>query len=346
MCIPKTDRSTSRLHALLLAVWCLSGGCVTGWILAACSAAPAVLHDQTDSMRGPAVTHAPPSDTLHLEPVSHTAFDDARAMAVDPLGFIYVADAGRHVVLKLNATGALEAVIGGPGSREGEFDEPSGVEATNGLVLFVADANNRRIQRFSRSNAYLGSIPLMHAGQANPDSRVTYRRGDGDVEGFSTGRPTAVVSSGSKEVYAIDADRNVVLKWDEDLRLAAVIGDVGAGRGTLAEPVDLALGPRSLVYIADRRRAAIVVFDQFGSYVRAFGDGRLADLRSVSVAEEAVFAGHARHVSLYTLNGTFFGTLALAMDEALVDLIVTRESLFVLTPRRLFRAPAPVLAEP
>ena len=334
------------MHALLLVVWCLTGACLAGWILAACSATPAALSDQIEPIRGPAEAHAPPSDTLQLAPVPHTAFDDARAMAVDPLGFIYVADAGRNVVSKLNATGALEAVIGGAGSREGEFDEPSGVEATNGLVLFVADANNRRIQRFSRSNAYLGSIPLMHAGQANPDSRVTYRRGDGDVEGFSTGRPTAVVSSGSKEVYAIDADRNVVLKWDEDLRLAAVIGDVGAGQGTLAEPVDLALGPRSLVYVADRRRAAIVVFDQFGSYVRAFGDGRLADLRSVSVSEEAVFAGHARHVSLFTVNGTFFSTLALAIDEPLVDLIVTREHVFVLTTRRLFRASAPILAEP
>jgi hypothetical protein len=66
----------------------------------------------------------------------------------------------------------------------------------------------------------------------------------------------------------------------------------------------------------------------------------------VSVSEEAVFAGHARHVSLFTVNGTFFSTLALAIDEPLVDLIVTREHVFVLTTRRLFRASAPILAEP
>lgn len=337
---------TSRLHALVVAVCCLTAWGLSAWCLSGCSPTPATLQDQPNSVLDRTEPPLLRSDTLQLDVVSRAPFGEARAMAVDPLGFIYVADAGKHVVVKLNETGALEAVIGGPGSREGEFDEPSGVEATNGLVLFVADANNRRIQRFSRSNAYLGSIPLVHAGQASPDSRVTYRRGDGDVDGFSTGRPTSVVSSDSKEVYAIDSDRNVVLKWDEDLRLATVIGDVGAGRGTLAEPVDLALGPRSLLYVADQGAATVVVFDLFGSYVRAFGGGRLADLQSISVGEEVVFAGHTNQISLFTLNGTFVRAIAIGLDEPLVDLFVAGPTLFVLTPTRLLQTPLAALIEP
>ena len=326
---------------------------LTAWTLAACSPSGRPERELRDPPRHAVdtLTHAADAlrhaDTLQLEVIHSTTFADARAVAADPLGFIYVADAGRHVVVKLSARGAVESVIGGPGSREGEFDEPSGVEATNGLVLFVADANNRRIQRFSRSNAYLGSIPLVHDGRANPDSRVTYRRGEGDLNGFSTGRPISVVSSDSKEVYAIDADRNIVLNWNEDLRLAAVRGDVEAGPGTLAEPVDIAMGARSMVYVADRGRSAVVVFDQYGSYVRAFGEGRLSDLRSVVVGEGTVFAGHSNHISLYTTSGMFLGSMALNLNEPLVDLAITNDAmLLVVTPTRLLRAPIPVPPEP
>ncbi len=317
-----------------------------GW-LAACGGTASSVRDVPDAFPGSSPAFFTPSDTLRLEAVPDVRFGGARAVAVDPFGIVYVADAARHVVVKITATGALEAVLGGPGSREGEFDEPSGLDATNGLVLIVADANNRRIQRFSRSHAYLGSIPLAQAGAGSSDSRVTYRRGEGDVDGFGTGRPVAVVSSESKETYAIDGDRNVILKWDENLRPAGEIGDLGAGRGTLAEPVDLAVGPRSQLYVADRGRRAVVVFDEFGSFVRALGESRLTGLRSVAVGHGVVIAGQADRVTLYDVSGTLIGSMAVDLDAPLVDLVIDeRRTLFVLTPTRLYRAPIPMPIEP
>lgn len=311
--------------------------------MAACGPIGGVARDQQDPSLTTAETAFHPTDTLQLELATGTTFNEARAAAVDPFGVIYVADAGDHVVVKLSSTGAFEARLGGPGSREGEFDEPTGVEATNGLVLFVADANNRRIQRFSRSNAYLGAIPLVDAGRANPNSRVTYRRDDGDMNGFNTGRPISVASSDSKEIYAIDSDRNVVLKWDADLRLVDIIGDVGAGRGSIADPTDLALGPDSQVYVADRGRRGIVVFDQYGSHVRTLGEGRLTDLRAVAVGEESVFVGRSSDVVVYSRNGTFLGVVDVLLDEPVVDLtFANRQTLLVLTPTHLYRTAVPV----
>lgn len=274
-------------------------------------------------------------DTLKPLPIPGAVFQDARAVATDPLGFLYVADAGENVVRKLRPSGAVETVLGGPGSREGEFDGPSGVEPTNGLVLFVADAGNHRIQKFSRSYAFLGSIPLTATDETSPSSRVTYRRNEGD--GFATGRPMAVASSDSKELFAIDGDRNVILKWDENHRLSAVVGDVESGRGTLAHPVDLVIGPRSDVYVADRGRRAIVVYDAFGSVIRTIGEGSLQNLRAVAVGAEHIYAGLENSIILYGSDGGLEQAFHLSLDEPLVDLTLgERGTAFILTARQLY----------
>lgn len=300
-------------------------------MLGACSAGT-----RADPAGAASQSEAPP-DTLVPMPISGAAFEDARAVAADPFGFLYVADSGRHVVVKLRPTGAIEAVLGGPGSREGEFDGPSGVEPTNGLILYVADAGNRRIQKFSRSYAFLGSVPLTSAGETSETSRVTYRRNDGDGDGFATGRPVAVASADAKELLAIDADRNVVLKWDENLRLSTVIGGVESGRGSLTHPVDIATGPRSRIFVADRGRRAIVVYDAFGTVLRTIGEGHLEQLRAVAVGQDYLYAGHDAAISIYGADGGLLRTIHLALDAPLTDLAVTEEgTLFILTSRQLY----------
>lgn len=278
-------------------------------------------------------------DTLRPAPVPGAEFDDARAVAVDPLGFLYVADAGRDVVVKLAVDGAIETVLGGPGSREGEFDEPSGLDPTNGLILFVADAGNNRIQKFSRSNAYLGSIPLMAEHDGRSSSRITYRRNDGEVDGFASGRPLAIASSDAKDLFAVDADRGVVLKWDENLRLEADIGGTGAGRGMLTAPVDLTFGARSTLYVADQGRRAVVAYDAFGSLVRTIGEGRLAGLRAVAASEDRVFVGLEEVVVVYDARGRLLEAFHIQLDAPLVDLAAgPRDVLYLLTRRRLYSA--------
>lgn len=284
--------------------------------------------------------NAAPADTLAPTVVPGVEFGDARAVAADPLGYLYVADAGRHVVVKLRPTGAVERVLGGPGSSDGEFDEPSGVDPTNGLILFVADAGNHRIQKFSRSYAFLGSVALTLTDEHGSPSRVTYRQNDRENGGFATGRPIALASSGAKDLYAIDADRNVVLKWDDNLRLSGVVGDVAAGRGALAEPVDLALGAESQLYVADRGRQAVVVFDAFGSVIRTIGEGRLRGLWAVAGGDEGVYIGHSTGIDIYGFDGVLLLSYNLTLSAAPVDLTVAPDgTLYIVSSRHLYMLP-------
>ena len=276
-------------------------------------------------------------DTLEAVPISEPTFHDARSVGVDPLGALYVADAGRDVVVKMDALGRLLATLGGPGSREGEFDDPSGVDPTNGMVLYVADAGNHRIQIFSRSFAYLGAIPLTRLDQPS-SAGVTYRRQDGEGIAFSSGDPIDVAASSSNDLFAVDADRRAVLAWNENRRLSRIIGGVDAGRGALQEPVSVWTGEEAVLYVADRGAGCVVVFDQYGTFIRSIGAGLLADLRAVTFAGGRLVAALPRALMLYDGAGRFERRIDVRIPEEIVDITAGRDgTLYVLSGLHLYR---------
>lgn len=278
---------------------------------------------------------AQPVDTLRAIPLPGSDFVDAHAIGVDPFGVIYVADAGRDVVYTMNGHGERLAVLGGPGSRKGAFDDPVDVDPTNGLVLYVADAGNRRIQIFSRSGAYLGAVPLMRTGE-DVSARVTYRRQDEAAADYSSGIPAAVATSSANEIFAVDMDRGVVRKWDQDRRPAGVIGGIGAGRGVLVDPVDIAVGADRLLYVADRNAESLMVYDQYGTFVRTIGAG-LAGLRAVVVDGGRVYAVLPHSLVAYDETGRFERRLEIDMDTHIVDVAAgTDGTLYVLGVQRIY----------
>ena len=123
--------------------------CLLLLLLAACSAPR------------PVAPPAPaPADTT-ARPVTEVArFRDARALASDPVGRLYVVDAAEAVVVVLSPEGVPLSVLGGPGTGDYGLIEPAGIDPTNGLELLVADAGNARIQRFSLDGRLIETIPV------------------------------------------------------------------------------------------------------------------------------------------------------------------------------------------
>lgn len=276
-------------------------------------------------------------DTLEAVPLSVAGFHDARSVGVDPFGALYVADAGRDVVVKMDGLGRLLATLGGPGSREGEFDDPSGLDPTNGMVLYVADSGNHRIQIFSRSFAYLGAIPLARSDQRS-SAGVTYRRQDGEGMAFASGDPIDVGASSSNDIFAIDADRRAVLAWNENRRFSRIIGSVDGGRGALLEPVSVWTGEGATLYVADRGAGSVVVFDQYGTFIRSLGAGLLADLRAVTYAGGRVVAALPRALVLFDEAGRSERRIEIRIPEEIVDVAAGRDgTLYVLSGVRLYR---------
>lgn len=284
----------------------------------------------------PGASESRSPDTLRATRIPHERFADARAVAADPLGALYVADAGRHVVIKLTAAGATLATVGGPGSADGQFDRPIDVDPTNGLVLLVADAGNGRIQLFSRSLAFLGAMPLSREIEGE-QAAITYRRTDAPSRREAEGTPIAVTSSGSNETYALDGDRRLVIRWNENRRATAVFGGLDAGRGALGDPVDLWAGPNSLIYVADRTAGPLLVFDQHGSFVRRIGSADRRDVRAVAGNGNQVFLLLADELRAYSLEGRLVQTWKFDLELEPVDLAVDPQGrMFILSSSDLF----------
>ncbi len=78
-----------------------------------------------------------------MEPIAN-----ARGVAVDLSGFVYVADAGRNRIVVFFSDGRFVAQIGSAGGAPGRFLGPHSVAVNAEGELFVLDTFNHRVQKF------------------------------------------------------------------------------------------------------------------------------------------------------------------------------------------------------
>lgn len=273
---------------------------------------------------------AQPGDTLAAVVPLPVTFSDARAVAADPLGRLFVADAGADVLVQVDPSGMVLATLGGPGTEPGTFDDPSDLDPTNGLTLLVADAGNGRVQRFSRHFAFLGAWQVEEAGRAA--ARVA-RAG--------LGRPVAVRAGVAGETLALDADARLVVRWDRAGRRMAALGDAHAGSGRLLDPVALAVDDEGRVFVADRGREAIVVFDALGAPAGVFLEGRARQVRALEWIEGRLWLVFAFELGVVHPQGQLERVVAVPLAEEMVDIAFLAGQLYLLTARGLHRADLP-----
>lgn len=286
-----------------------------------------------------------PADTTAGRAVEVARFRDARALAADPAGRLYVVDAAEATVVVLTPEGVPVQSFGGPGSGDYGFLEPAGVDPTNGLELFVADAGNARLQRFSHDGRFIASLPVP-AGDPRALGLPEPPRGQAGEEGPGLrGRPVAVAVGPAEALYAVEAERGVVLAW-EVLRLARLLG--ADGPGALADPTDLAVTSDGTVFVADRARGAVLVYSALGVYGRAVSGETVGGVRAVGLARAPAAGPGAgegtrllvvgpRAVAVHRAEGGLLEVVPVAVGEELVDAAVSLGRLYVLTPTRLLR---------
>ena len=148
------------------------------------------------------------------------------AVAAAPDGALYVADAGRRHVLRLDAEGAVERVLGAAGP--GALADPVGLAVADDGTVWVADAGRGALQAFD---------PFGAPGRAVPAAPEL-----GRVVGISVwGRTVALV--GARGVALVDGDAvRTTVRPDgrPDLQAAALVGPtrwwaLSAGRVELGE---------------------------------------------------------------------------------------------------------------
>jgi sugar lactone lactonase YvrE len=265
------------------------------------------------------------------------SFEDARALAADPNGRLYVAAAARDAVVMLNPDGSAAQVMGGPGMRAGEFENPADVDPTNGLSIFVADAGNGRVQRFSGEGQYLESLPV-DASATPEEPRRAFDDGRDGASVQGSGRPIAVASSSADKTFVIEGRRGAVLTWDDRRRPQQLIGAFGGGR--LTAPVALALQGTRRLYVADRDAAAIHVFDAFGTHLRRLRTPDLPHVRSLAWRRDRLWIVCEDRILVWSSDTRRTTPHPVRLDAPLVDATRVDDTVYLLTPTRLWRRPA------
>jgi tripartite motif-containing protein 71 len=220
-----------------------------------------------------------------------------------------------------------------------------GMEAAPDGTILVADYNNFRVQRFSRSGAFLGTAIPRDAHHTVPyDVATDPRNGDiyiGDVDsgatvdkysatgrylfsfgGIGTGPgryvyPGYLTVSSTGRVFVVDSrDHNVVAVSPTGQELFQ-IGRQGSANGLFNNPRGIGIDAQDNIYVADNRNHRVQVFNSNGQFLRRFGSsgtgpgqfGPAANLRGLAVDQRNgwVYVADATNsmISKFTLQGQF-----------------------------------------
>lgn len=259
-------------------------------------------------------------------------FEDAQALAVDPRGRLYVADAGRDVVEILSSEGERLNVIGGSGTRVGDFDLPSDVDPTNGQLLLVADTYNGRIQRFSEEGQYLESLPIGRTDRAGGEGWGFEQRREGDpVRG--DGRPVAVARDDDESIFVLDERNRQLLKWTDLGGLESIVD----GGARLQDPVALTIGDSRQVYVADAYQETVLVYDSFGTFRRRVPTPPLPNVQALSVHRGGLYIVSPDTVRIWDRTEAQVAEHAVNLSEPLVDVARADGLVYLLTESHLLR---------
>lgn len=193
------------------------------------------------------------------EKIDKAMLSQPQAISVDVNGNLYIADTGNHRILKFDSETNFIKSIGGFGWNSQQFDAPVDICARSILDIFIADYNNQRIERYDKDLNYISS---MYSGESYP-------------ENLQFGYPRSVFISIHGELMIIDSENNRLLKINSFGEPIVSFGDFSAGKGKLDEPVQVEISRNDVIYVSDKARGRIVVFDYFGNYLFEIGSGIL-----------------------------------------------------------------------
>lgn len=200
--------------------------------------------------------------------------ENARDIAVDDQGFIYVADAAEFRIIKLDPNGKTVKTFNGPaGDRLGS---PIGITAKKNKV-YVADGAKKKIRVFDTEGVQLQTFTANGACDLS-----AVRDADADDAG---------------NLYVANYKFNNIVKFSPTGACLGSWGTMGSADGQFKNPygVRLAKDPKwgEVVYVADSNNNRVQVFTKTGVWKATVGatgtpsqPGTFTTMRRVAVAKD------------------------------------------------------------
>lgn len=204
---------------------------------------------------------------------------------------------------------AARQVFGSQGSEEGQFQSPRGIDIGPDGFVYVADAGNHRVQKFTAQGEFVAAW-----GQ-----QVVSEGAAGEPPGFNEPWSLAVAPDG--DIFVADTWNHRIVRMTpkgEWIHAWGTFGQYGtddtAGQGVFYGPRDLTIEPDQRIYVADTGNKRIQVFDPDGQFALQWGGGGAAEGyldEPVGLAfgpegkELYVADTWNRRVQVFDRNGTF-----------------------------------------
>jgi len=206
---------------------------------------------------------------------------------------------------------AARQVIGGEGSAPGQFLNPRGVTVGPDGFVYVADAGNHRVQKFTADGEFVAAW----GRQSTLDSE------SGRAQGFNDPWDVAVGPDGT--VYVADTWNHRIQQLDaagETFRAWGWFGQYGpgdaAGQSAFYGPRGVAFSPEDTggrVYVSDTGNKRVQVFDPDGGFISQWGGGGVLEGyldEPVGIAlgpDDTVYVADTwnRRVQVFDKNGAF-----------------------------------------
>jgi predicted membrane-bound mannosyltransferase/DNA-binding beta-propeller fold protein YncE len=168
---------------------------------------------------------------------------------------------------------AARQVFGSQGADPGQLQNPRGIKVSPDGYVYVADAGNHRIQKFTAAGQFVAAW-----GQQS-----TVETEAGVARGFNEPWDVAVAPDGG--IYVADTWNHRIQKLDADGQFVTAWGLFGEytprdtiGQGAFYGPRSVAIHPDDgRVYVADTGNKRVQVFEPDGQFAFQWGGGGVLD---------------------------------------------------------------------
>jgi DNA-binding beta-propeller fold protein YncE len=234
---------------------------------------------------------------------------------------------------------------GASGSGDGQFSLPNDLAVGPGGIVYVADSNNNRIQKFTSDGAFLSKWGTFGIGDGQfkgaegvaPDAagnvyvadfgnqrvqeftangafiRKWGTQGSGDGQFFS---PRGVAVDGAGNVLVLEFAGHRVQKFTPTGQFVGKWGTNGTGDGQFVAPTGIAIDGSGNVYVADRGNNRVQKFTSSGQFLgkwgsRGTGLGQFGSPNDVAIAPDGnvlVSDFDNNRIQKFTPGGAFVST--------------------------------------
>ena len=229
-------------------------------------------------------------------------FNFPTSVAVDPLGFVYVADARNHRVQKFTPDGEFVSKFGSQGVGNGQFTTSgaAGITIDAEGNIYVSDENLHRIQKFSPAGTFMQSWGQEGAGLGDlyfPDEMAIDK--DGNL---------SVVEAGNMRVQRFSPTGEP---------LGTFTGHGGDNRSAFQSPHGIAATNKGWIFVASTNENKVYQFQDVPGEIRV----RLEDDYPASEVErkEGIEFRISYNQAFETCTGSGAGRITLPNDSFSIE---------------------------